>query len=376
MITPDDIFRIADGAAFDAAALEIFRRQARECAPYREYLARIGVRAEHVDTPEKIPYLPIELFKTHTVYCGETPPEAVFTSSATTGMTPSRHPMRSLALYEQAFRTAFRNFYGDPAGLSLYALLPNYLRRKGSSLVYMADRLIADCGSGGFYLDDCEGLLAAMERDPKPKILLGVSYALWDLAERYAPKLRDTVVMETGGMKGYREEIPKEEFHRILCDAFGVGEIHSEYGMAELTSQAYSQGGNVFRCPGWMRVTARDVNDPFDPLPAGARGGLNIADLVVVRLYPDTGRGARRRGRRVRHRRPYRPFGHPGLQSSGTMKCRLKYRQCIAAQNAVSTAFRRVCKSAPPLTTRPGREVERRKRQRVATNPFTNYQTP
>ena len=197
MITPDDIFRIADGAAFDAAALEIFRRQARECAPYREYLARIGVRTEHVDTPEKIPYLPIELFKTHTVYCGETPPEAVFTSSATTGMTPSRHPMRSLALYEQAFRTAFRNFYGDPAGLSLYALLPNYLRRKGSSLVYMADRLIADCGSGGFYLDDCEGLLAAMERDPKPKILLGVSYALWDLAERYAPKLRDTVVMET-----------------------------------------------------------------------------------------------------------------------------------------------------------------------------------
>ena len=109
MITPDDIFRIADGAAFDAAALEIFRRQARECAPYREYLARIGVRTEHVDTPEKIPYLPIELFKTHTVYCGETPPEAVFTSSATTGMTPSRHPMRSLALYEQAFRTAFRN---------------------------------------------------------------------------------------------------------------------------------------------------------------------------------------------------------------------------------------------------------------------------
>ena len=280
MITPDDIFRIADGAAFDAAALEIFRRQARECAPYREYLARIGVRAEHVDTPEKIPYLPIELFKTHTVYCGETPPEAVFTSSATTGMTPSRHPMRSLALYEQAFRTAFRNFYGDPAGLSLYALLPNYLRRKGSSLVYMADRLIADCGSGGFYLDDCEGLLAAMERDPKPKILLGVSYALWDLAERYAPKLRDTVVMETGGMKGYREEIPKEEFHRILCDAFGVGEIHSEYGMAELTSQAYSQGGNVFRCPDWMRVTARDVNAPFDPLPAGARGGLNIADLA------------------------------------------------------------------------------------------------
>ena len=159
-------------------------------------------------------------------------------------------------------------------------MLPNYLRRKGSSLVYMADRLIADCGSGGFYLDDYEALLAAMKRDPKPKILLGVSYALWDLAERYAPKLPGTIVMETGGMKGYREEIPKEEFHKILCDAFGVGEIHSEYGMAELTSQAYSAGGNVFRCPGWMRVTARDVNDPFDLLPARTRGGLNIADLA------------------------------------------------------------------------------------------------
>ena len=214
------------------------------------------------------------------MYCGGTEPEAVFTSSATTGMTSSRHPMRSLALYEQAFRASFRTFYGEPARWSLYALLPNYLRRKGSSLVYMADRLIADCGSGGFYLDDYEALLEAMRRDPKPKILLGVSYALWDLAERYAPKLDDTVVMETGGMKGYREEIPKAEFHKILCDAFGVDRIHSEYGMAELTSQAYSQGGNIFRCPAWMRVAARDVNDPFDRLPAGSRGGLDIADLA------------------------------------------------------------------------------------------------
>ena len=195
-------------------------------------------------------------------------------------MTSSRHPMRSLALYEQAFRASFRTFYGDPARWSLYALLPNYLRRKGSSLVYMADRLIADCGSGGFYLDDYDALLRDMAADPKPKILLGVSYALWDLAERYAPKLDRTIVMETGGMKGHREELPKEAFHRILCDAFGVAEIHSEYGMAELTSQAYSQGGNRFRCPAWMRVAARDVNDPFDRLPAGARGGLDITDLA------------------------------------------------------------------------------------------------
>ena len=121
-----------------------------------------------------------------------------------------------------------------------------------------------------------------MAHDPKPKILLGVSYALWDLAERYAPKLRDTVVMETGGMKGYREELPKAAFHKILCDAFGVAQIHSEYGMAELTSQAYSAGGNRFRCPAWMRVVARDINDPFDLLPPGARGGLNIIDLANV----------------------------------------------------------------------------------------------
>lgn len=280
MIAPDDIFRIANDAAFERAALEVFRRQAAECPPYREYLEAIGVCAHTVEKVCDIPFLPIQLFKTHEVYCGGTPPETVFTSSATTGMTPARHPMRSLALYEQAFRASFRAFYGEPAQWSIYALLPNYLRRKGSSLVYMADRLIAECGSGGFYLDDYERLLRDMAADRKPKILLGVSYALWELAERYAPRLRDTMVMETGGMKGYREELPKKEFHRILCRGFGVGEIHSEYGMAELTSQAYSQGGNRFRCPPWMRVAVRDVNDPFEQLPAGARGGLNITDLA------------------------------------------------------------------------------------------------
>ena len=282
MITTDDIFRLSenDATAFETAALALFRIQAAACPPYREYLGRLGIEPQQVREFRRIPFLPIELFKSHEVYCGDAEPEAVFTSSATTGMTPSRHPMRSLALYERAFRGAFRTFYGDPARWSLYALLPNYLRRKGSSLVYMADRLIADCGSGGFYLDDYDALLRDMAADPKPKILLGVSYALWDLAERYAPKLRDTIVMETGGMKGYREEIPKEVFHRILCDAFGVEAIHSEYGMAELTSQAYSQGGNRFRCPAWMRVVCRDVNDPFELLPPGNRGGLNIVDLA------------------------------------------------------------------------------------------------
>ena len=265
----EEILAIDSAAAFDCAALELFRFQAERCGVYREYLAEIGVDPAAVRRVDEIPMLPIEFFKWRDVYCGDTEPQIVFTSSNTGQSVASHHMMASTALYEAAFTAAFERFYGNPARWSLYGLLPNYLQREGSSLVYMVDRLIGRCGSGGFYLDDYERLLADMAADPKPKILLGVSYALWDLAERYAPKLRDTIVMETGGMKGRREELPKEEFHRILCEAFGVDRVHSEYGMAELTSQAYSQGGNIFRCPAWMRVAARDVNDPFDRLPAG-----------------------------------------------------------------------------------------------------------
>lgn len=280
MISPCDIFSIENDAQFETAALALFRHQAVACAPYRTYLDLIGVAPDEVQSLYEIPFLPIALFKHHTIYCGTTPPDVVFTSSATTGMTPSRHPMQSLAHYEEVFTRAFEHFYGSAERWSLYALLPNYLARKGSSLIYMADRLIRRCGSGGFYLDNYEQLIAEMAADPKPKILLGVSYALWELAEQYAPKLRDTIVMETGGMKGHREELPKEQFHRILCEGFGVEEIHSEYGMAELTSQAYSKGSNRFYCPRWMRVITRDVNDPFALHREATRGGLNIIDLA------------------------------------------------------------------------------------------------
>lgn len=276
----DRIFKLQEEREFEALALSVFHRQAEQCAPYREYIERMGIDPHAVQRIEEIPFLPIRLFKTHEVYCGAKAPEVVFSSSATTGMTPSRHPMASLALYERAFTEAFRRFYGEPSGWSLYGLLPNYLQRKGSSLVYMADRLIQACGSGGFYLDEYERLIADLKSDPKPKILLGVSYALWDLAERYAPKLQNTIVMETGGMKGHREELPKEAFHKILCEAFGVEHIHSEYGMAELTSQAYSKGENRFYCPAWMRVAVRDVNDPLDVRFEAGRGGLNIIDLA------------------------------------------------------------------------------------------------
>lgn len=272
------ITAISSGADFEKTALELFAFQAERCAPYRRYLDLLGVAPGDIHTAADIPHLPIELFRTEKIYCGPNEPEMVFTSSTTGGDVPSRHYMASLADYEECFVRAFSLFYGRPEEWSFYALLPCYLEREGSSLVYMADKLVR-MGGGGFFLDDYEGLIRQMESDPKRKILLGVSYALWDLAEQYAPRLRDTVVMETGGMKGRRGEIPKAEFHKILCDAFGVERIHSEYGMAELSSQAYSDGHGIFRTPPWMRVWTRDLNDPFAAMEDGRTGGVNITDL-------------------------------------------------------------------------------------------------
>ena len=280
MLTIDQILAIATPEEFECCALELFRFQARECAPYRRYVELLGVDVDKVQSIEDIPFLPVELFKSEDVYCGAEAPEVIFTSSNTGATTPSRHMMASLEVYRKSFTAAFEAFYGKAEKWSIYGLLPNYLEREGSSLVYMVDSLIKQCGSGGFYLHDYEKLLADMASDSKPKILLGVSYALWDLAEKYAPKLCDTVVMETGGMKGRREEISKRELHEILCRGFGVEHIHSEYGMAELTSQGYSAGEGVFRTPAWMRVLVRDVNDPFDHKPEGMRGGIDIIDLA------------------------------------------------------------------------------------------------
>lgn len=281
MITIEDILAV-DGEGFEAVALELFSRQSERCAPYREYLSLIGVDARKVDALEKIPFLPIELFKSHRVYCGTGEPEIVFTSSSTGGGGESRHYVARRSDYEQTFRRAFELFYGAAAGVGIYALLPGYLEREGSSLIYMIDDLVRQSGRGGFYLNDHGALLRDMEADPGRKILFGVSYALLDLAEHHKPELRDTIVMETGGMKGRREELPKDEFHRILCDAFGVDAVHSEYGMAELSSQAYSSGGNIFAPPPWMRVSVRDLNDPCERLPDGRAGGVNITDLANI----------------------------------------------------------------------------------------------
>ena len=276
----DEIFKIGTDADFEREALHLFRYQAEHCAPYAEYIRLLGVDVATVHRVEDIPMLPIAIFKSHKVYCGKAEPQMVFTSSATTGMIQSRHYVADLALYERSFKEAFRHFYGDLKECSIYALLPSYLEREGSSLVYMAEKLIEECSGGGFYLHDYEKLLRDMARDDNPKILLGVTYALLDLAENYAPHLEHTVVMETGGMKGKRKELPKSELHRILCSAFGVDRIHSEYGMAELMSQAYSFGDGLFRTPKWMRVLVRDVNNPFARLADGRRGGLDVIDLA------------------------------------------------------------------------------------------------
>ena len=280
MFEVNRIFNIDSQEQFRSCALELFRFQAKRCEPYRRYIELLGIDPAEVSKLEDIPFLPIELFKSCDVYCGDTAPEIIFTSSNTGSTVASRHLMASLETYREAFTRAFEQFYGRAEQWSIYGLLPNYLEREGSSLVYMVDTLIKRCGSGGFYLNNYEQLIEDIERDPKPKILLGVSYALWDVAERYAPKLRDTIIMETGGMKGRREELSKSELHKILCEGFGVEAIHSEYGMAELTSQAYSKGGGIFYTPSWMRVMVRDVNDPFDHAPQNMRGGIDIIDLA------------------------------------------------------------------------------------------------
>lgn len=273
------IFSISSPEQFNAMALEVFRFQAEHCAVYAEYLRLIGVDPASITRIEDIPMLPIGLFKSHDIYSAATPPQIVFTSSATTGMSFSRHLVADTSIYERDFTEGFRLFYGDIKQWSVYGLLPNYLERTGSSLVYMVDSLIRQAGSGGFYLHNYEKLLSDMAADSRPKILIGVTYALLELAEKYAPKLDNTVVMETGGMKGRRKEMSKEELHTVLCSAFGVERIHSEYGMAELLSQGYSTGEGLFASPPWMRVIVRDINDPFTHLEAGRRGAIDIIDL-------------------------------------------------------------------------------------------------
>ena len=281
-----DIFNIKDNRTFRATALEVFDYQSRHTEVYRDYLAAHKVNPSRVKEVEEIPFLPIEFFKSHTVIVEGKRTELVFESSGTTGMTPSRHPVADASLYRKSFTTGFRQFYDDPGKYCILALLPSYLERSGSSLVHMMDHLIAASGhpDSGFYLNNLEELASVLQKrneDKHPTLLVGVSYALLDLAEKHPLKLEDhIIVMETGGMKGRRTEMVRNELHGQLLSAFGLSTIHSEYGMTELLSQAYSRGEGLFHCPSWMQVLIRDPNDPLSLLPTGHSGGINIIDLA------------------------------------------------------------------------------------------------
>lgn len=272
---------------FEDVALKVFSHQYSNCEPYKRYINYIGTDTESIKSIGDIPFLPVQFFKSEEIYCGPGKPEKIFTSSATTGMEPARHPVAELALYETSFINGFHIFYGNPSDYIILAMLPSYLEREGSSLVYMADTLIRMTGNSesGFYLYNSLELfekLSALKKGNKKVILLGVSFALLDFANEYKIEFPDLIIMETGGMKGRGREIEREEMHKILKNCFGVENIHSEYGMAELLSQAYSNGNGVFMTPPWVKIIIRDFNNPFRPAEAGNRGGINIIDLANV----------------------------------------------------------------------------------------------
>ena len=306
--------------------LEVFRYQYDCCPHYRRYADLLGVTPEGLTGISDIPFLPIRFFKQYDIISSADPsavPQKIFYSSSTTGQTPSRHCVLDISLYEKSFLGGFRQFYGEPEDYVILALLPSYLEREGSSLVYMADRLIKESGrpESGYYLYDHDRLysmLTELRRRGQRTLLLGVAFALLDFTEKYSlegPNDSWLTVMETGGMKGRREELSREELHSRLSEGFGLQAIHSEYGMCELLSQAYSKGDGVFRTPDSMRVVIRDINDPFRAAAPGERGIINVIDLAnrnscsfietedVGRAWPDGSftvegrlKGAERRG--------------------------------------------------------------------------------
>ena len=272
---------------FGERALALFRYQAVFNNVYGEYLNILNVDPEKINSLYEIPFLPIEFFKSRKVVTGQVKGKTIFESSATTGMQQSRHYTDDRAFYERVCETIFRKFYGSPEEYVFLALLPSYLERKNSSLVCMADRFIRRSGSeaSGFYLYNYEALAEQLHvqlQTGRRVVLLGVTFALLDVAEALPMPLGDTVVMETGGMKGRGEEKIREEVHEILKRAFNIKHIHSEYGMTELFSQAYAASEGVFRTPPWMRVLIRDINDPFDFAPNKSYGGINVIDLANV----------------------------------------------------------------------------------------------
>ena len=285
MFDSKQIFSIQSEDDFQAIALEVFRYQAQETEVYKDFLHFLSVDYTTIQHTDNIPFLPIQFFKKHELISGNRPVEKTFTSSGTTGMTTSKHFVTDLVLYHYSLEKCFEQFYGPLSDYTIFALLPSYLERNGSSLIDMVEYWIEKSGraQSGFYLynhDELYENLLAHEKTGKKAILIGVSFALLDFVENYKMNLQHTIVMETGGMKGRKKEITREELHTILKNGFGTNEIHSEYGMTELLSQGYSRGDLTFKSPNWMRILIRETEDPFRYVEERKTGGVNVIDLA------------------------------------------------------------------------------------------------
>jgi hypothetical protein len=283
----NNIFSLnSDPAAFMHQCLDVFRFQYDHNAVYRQWCTLTGTDSATIKTLAGIPALPISFFKTHSVTTTDFIPELVFESSGTTQAVQSRHLVKEAAVYRQSFITCFERFYGPVQDWCILGLLPSYLERQHSSLVLMVDELIKLSGhpDNGFYLADHEKLantLTKLESQQQKTLLIGVTFGLLDFAAAFRLTLHNTVLMETGGMKGRRKELTREEVHQVLSDSFGVSRVHSEYGMTELLSQAYSKGAGRFECPPWMRVLVRDEDDPLQVKTSGT-GILQVIDLANI----------------------------------------------------------------------------------------------
>ena len=287
MIPTPDIFSISSQKQFEKAALKVFRFQYENNLVYQEFCDFLKTDVQKVKSLEQIPFLPIQFYKSHKVISNENPIQETFTSSGTTGMTTSKHFVTEVSLYEESYRKGFSQFYGNIEDYAILALLPSYLERKGSSLIYMVEDLIKMTNNpeSGFYLHNHDELiekLTRLDHSGQNVILIGVTYALLDLIEKHSFQLQNTIIMETGGMKGQRKEMIREELHEQLCQGFGVTAIHSEYGMTELLSQAYSLGNGVFECPSWMQILVRDTEDALTYVQDGKTGGINVIDLANI----------------------------------------------------------------------------------------------
>ncbi len=278
---------------FNELAVELFNYQYQHNHIYRQFCDALKISAAGVTDIKKIPFLPVSFFKTHAVKTTEFETATVFESSGTTQTNPSKHFVKDIGLYRKSFTSCFEKFYGPPQNKCILGLLPSYLERKNSSLVLMVDELIQASNNplSGFYLYDHEKLHSTLlhnELLKLPTLLMGVTYALLDFAEAYPMQLRHTVVMETGGMKGRREELTRPAVHAKLQELLGVSLVHSEYGMTELLSQAYSKGDGIFHCPGWMKIVLRDEDDPFyimtgaDVQNRPKTGLINVIDLANI----------------------------------------------------------------------------------------------